>query len=703
MHNKKESIQNEIIRMLKLSEFRNPIQKNKEVSNKDKKIIKEDFIDDINDAFNQDALYDIDLNTNGNKSILTNEMKVAMLAHSLNEFEAAMLELYKNFKPKDYNKYTNPAKKNDLQGTYYDKKKDLKLRGQVSKDDLTNLKNTAFGKKIQTRLGKDNQPINSKLVADKDQIIKDPKSIRMPATFVDSDEDLKNITKRTSGGLQKWWHNKDVNMISYDSNSKKLTELGKAQLEFLARAYTTKPIDEFESTLFSLFGKQEGNYHFSETAEKILREFFSLVMIPYIMNLTKRAKYNPNDNQLKEFIENGVNHALDNLSTYYDPQRGNLGSFMITAVKNDVVNQLKQVADYKLDIGYVNDYLSSVNGPITITSIANPNESSGNYNNVKELGKTKSGKQIYGYIYNEPLNALTDFTNDARGSEEKPSPLSKRFIYGNSKSLFYKSFPPGTFEDIKLGMDYKDENPYETQSIFQVETLPQQAKTTIYEILNQIADVMISDLGKHAKSDNDYDSDYNYVSKNVTPLLKSNKQDFIELMYELLGFGQMVQVYTKTWEILNKKGKITKKPIGSPVVYNTDEKGNKEPVKNVNGEIPGPDDIQMVWSSGSLSEEEVKQKFLEKFIAKIANTPGDSANRKLIQIFQDDPKQANAIISAIRGGLRKFFGFEGLQIPALLKNRNKLNTILNNYEASMLAEHMARIAIRKYLNNSLKD
>ncbi len=70
-----------------------------------------------------------------------------------------------------------------------------------------------------------------------------------------------------------------------------------------------------------------------------------------------------------------------------------------------------------------------------------------------------------------------------------------------------------------------------------------------------------------------------------------------------------------------------------------------------------------------------------------------------MQILKSNPKEANALISSVRNGLRKFFGFEGLNVPVLRKNRNKLNTIINNYQLSMLAESKARLMIKKTILN----
>ncbi len=729
MSKKNESIQNEVIRMLQLSEFRNKIiNKPAPVSKSEKKILKEeDFVEDLEQAFVEDDYFPDDLKTNsGNESALTNEMKTAMLAHSLSEFQTVALELYKNYNPKDYTKYTSPAKQGD-NDAMYNKVKDLKIKGSIPNDDLKKLKDTEYSKHLKPRIGTDGEELEKTFIRG-EKNIKDTDRIRVPITFTDNEEEIKKTIAKKSGGLQKWWQKKDMNMISYDSKSRTLTDLGKEQIEFLARAYTEKPLGEFETKLFTIFGNsKETNYHFRNTAEFILKQFYTHVCGPYIAELTHRAKYNPNDQQLKMFVENALDQVFDAMLTAFNPERGNVGSFVITSVKNNVINQLRNIADYKLDTTAVENILYSHDGPIIIKSLANPNEVEGNYDDVKEMPRSNSdGKSLYGYVYNNPTLALSDFTKDARKDGGKPSPLSRRFLTGSELAKFYKAFPPGTFEDVAQGLNYIEDNPYEKYSIFKIETLPQEAKATIYEILNQIADVMIDDIGKTNKpvrdsrgkidydeegnfktkkanlSYDDHNPDFSYVNKNIMPLLKRNKMIFIELMYELLGFGSMVNVYAKSWQISNGKNGSTWRSVGSPIVYD-DVNGEKIPKPNIKGQPLPSDYIQQIWSAGSTSESEVKQKFLEKFLAKMGEKQGENTpDRELLSIFQQDTTTANAIISSVMNGLKKFFGIEGLNVPVLRKNRNKLNAIIQNYENSLLAENKARLIIKNLLNKTIK-
>ena len=176
-------------------------------------------------------------------------------------------------------------------------------------------------------------------------------------------------------------------------------------------------------------------------------------------------------------------------------------------------------------------------------------------------------------------------------------------------------------------------------------------------------------------------------------------------MYDLLSFGDMAKVYTKTWVYKNSKGGTTTRQPGDPVVTEKNENGDEIEIENVDNETPDETNTTTVWSSGSLSEEKVKEQFLQKFIARIQNTTQDSDpnTSELFNLFKTKPKEANAIISAIRGGLRKFFGYEGVGIPALQKNRNKLNQIISNYDNSMLNENTLRQIVKNSLLNYINQ
>lgn len=648
----KETLEKEIIRMLSLSNFgTKKYQKldEKALEKTLKKILKEDFIDDLSDIFGSDDGAN-KFFTTGPKAILTIEMKAAMLAHSFSQYQAELLGIYVH-----YNPYTKGASTKDNNRTLFDKDPVQKVKGAAQ--DFADLSKY------------DKEPEGHKKGANYEKEWKEMiKSFRVPATFIGTEVDSKSMTDKEKGYIEKWWNNKSYSMISATETG--LTELGKAQLEFLARAYTQKPIDDKEKLLFNIAG--DGGNNYSEVAEYIIRDFYTLVMIPYIMNLTKRAKFNAKDFQLKVFIENGINHALDQLPDHYDPQRGNLGSFIITVVKNHVINQLKEISEYKLDTGYVYDYLSHATGPITIQSIANPNEVSGNYNAVKPIKNAsvvngKNVNAIYGYVYNNPLDALEDLTNDGRSG--KPSPLAKHYLAGMSKSLFYKSFPPN-YKDVADQMNLKDINPFEEYNIFKVNVLPGDAKAAVVGVLDKIFETITSDY-------------QTYGVKNINSFMKRHKDFIIKLMYQLLNYGSFIEVYTKTWVVSNENGGITKIAPFQPVKLITTKNGQKRYAPNINGFTPGENDTTWIWSSGQKGEEEIKQTFLNNFIAKVSKeaTPGSPK-----PVPQEFTANGQDIVNKLFGAIRFYFGYNGKTSETTKQNRDQLDILLKNYSNSLMAD-----------------
>lgn len=684
------NVDKEVLRMLRLSSYK----EKKESNSNSKKIIKEDFIDDLNDAFDSDVNFD-ELKTDGTKAVLTPEMKLAMVSLSINEYEKSLLDLYGEYNPRSFTTKIPGASRHSDDSTLYSKNPDYK-RIQGADSDIKRFKSTQSKSLVHKKGKKFDKEIENF-----------DKTVRIASVFIDPNitpEEIKKMTKRQQGTLMKFWGTKMTDMISY--NGKTLTSLGKAQIEFLARAATLQPGDDFESKLFNLTSKSV----FRENARKVLWEFYEGASIPIINNLLHKAKINK-DNQTREWIEAGLDKVMETMDSKYDHNRSNFGAWALQVIKNTVINKLREVSVHKLlDTQELYNYLFNSPLPLKIQSTADPNETKGHWDRyiiVKD--KSNNSKKVYEYIYEDPQNAYLDLTQDARGGGDV-SPLSPRYLAGISKARLMKAVHPATLKKpTNSFFDDDSENSNQAEA-FKLETLPQDAKSTIYEILNQIADVIISDVGKKyatkdARGNKLYqrmdtetgDADYGYISKNVVPLLKDNKQTFINLMYDLLGFGDIVQVYTKTWEMKNSDGGITKRGIGSPVVYETDSSGNKIPKRNIKGELPGDEDTTTVWSSGSLGEEEVKSNFLEKFIAK--SQEEDGGKNEILQILKSNPKEANALISSVRNGLRKFFGFEGLNVPVLRKNRNKLNTIINNYQLSMLAESKARLMIKKTILN----
>ena len=685
MYNKNpKNLKNEIVRMLQVSNFgKTASQLNG--SNMPKKLIKEDFVNDLADIFAdpEDDAND-SLGTDGPKYTMPIELKAAMLAHSLSEYQAGLLGVYTEWREK-----TAGTQAAVTPGAITDKDPENKLnRLSNEKDRIMKIGKDASIHKHGANYKKEWEDII--------------KSRRVLVTFAGDEARTKDMTPEEKAQTAKWLDRKSYELISMAGN--RLTPMGKAQLEFLARAFTIKPIDEKEKALFEILNDE--GYHFSTTAKEILRQFYSLALIPFIMNLTRRAKYNPSDMQLHEFIEEGVDHALyQMMNGKFDPARGNVGSFIIQTAKNSVKNQLAEISDYKIDMRATHDLLMHQDGPYTVTSTAVPDEvSDENYSSVKQIKaderdfKGRRGKGIYAYTYADADSLISDLTRDARAGRKSdpnnpddleadttdapvdksslPSPLSKRFLTAASKQLFYKSFPP-SFDDIKDSMGLQTTvDPYETYQIFDVKQLPAQAKKQIDEVFNKIIQVWIRDDKEAEALEAAHEFRSNRAIRNRLKIVKHT--DIIkELMYDILNFGEMVEVYTVSWPLQNSKTKI---PVGRPVQYTTAENGQKTPVPNIYGEVPQPGETEWIWSTRVGLNDFIKPEFKNKFIAKMqAKMPGQSKELSYLVTH------ANDIINKALRAIRYYFGYDGVKNPYIRQNMNAMGIILKNYSAASQA------------------
>lgn len=687
MYNKNiKTIENEIIRMLQVSNFgsKKPSLKESVTGNR---IIKEDFVNDLNNLFNNpEADESNNLSTNGPKYIMSLELKAAMLAHTLSEYQAALLGVYTEWRQKTAGAAAGSTPETIVSKPSVDKLSDLSAEkdriDSVGKDVNVHTHGKNWNKEWQDII----------------------KSRRVVVTFAGDDVKTKDMSPEEKAQQAKWLERKSYQMISM--SGQELTPMGKAQIEFLARAFTMKPADEKEKELFSILN--DSGYHYATTAKEVLRQFYSLALIPYIMVLTRRAKYNPNDSQLHEFIEEGVDHALyQMMNGKFDPTRGNVGSFIIQTVKNSVKNQLAEISDYKLDLTAAQEYLMNNQGPFSITSTAPPDEvSDENYVGVKELKQGsvdhqgRRTKSIYAYTYSDAQAVLNDLTRDARSGRKAvdpnsppdlesdetgdalptdksllPSPLSKRFLTAQAKQMFYKSFPP-SYDDIKDSMGLEGSvNPYETEKIFKVEQMPAQAKQQVDAAFSKIIDVWLKNDVEVQSLESPAEFKSNRAIRNRLKVVKQS--DIIkELMFDIFNYGEMIEVYTVTWPL---KGSKTKIPAGRPVKYVT--VNNKQmPAPNIYDEIPKEGETEWIWSTRIGLNDLIKPEFINKFIAKAKAK--FSAEPKALTYFVEN---ANDIVNKTLRAIRYYFGYDGVKNPFIRQNMDTIGVLLKNYSSASIA------------------
>jgi len=746
-----EKFEKEILRMLYLSEFNKPkkeILLNKSLNN-GVEFLKEDFGDDLGDIFGNEDEFS-NFNTNGSKSILTNEMKAAMLVGSLSEFQTAALKLYNDYHPRNYSNYTKGTKVEDDPNALTDKQPTKKIKG--SEEDLARWKLS----------GPQNNDLEHEKGKRYDKEFEEFQKLwRVPITFVGSEVNLDSLIAAVSGYIQKWGGNKkSLSMISwiptknvgkYNSQIGGLTDLGKAQLEFLARAASLKPIDEFEAKFFKVLGEVKGESHMVQTAQDVIRQFYTLVMEPRVAELLKRPNKSTRDTQVTEWVETAINHALDQLPSKYDPKRGNLGSFIITTVTNKVINQLRGVSDQVLDVESISNILYNYNGKdaIVVQSYANPKEIEFEPTDDRYVagpfmvdGPRNKKIKIFNYYYKNVTDLYQDLIN--KGNETKEvSPLAKHFLTAKSKEMFYKSVPKANYEDVEDILNYKNSENPENWEVFKVDQLPKESKNIIYGILNDIANIIITDATTYSPKEMPKDKEpdmygdtgefkrYAIGDKRTGDSKRDNKPDFgylggtnrdkykplsdkiyktkedlkdinkdnnkrilVEFLYELLNYGDLILVYTVTWV----KPSGSKIPPGRPVEFNDD--GTEVP--NIKGRTPEDYETKFIWSTGEVGGNKTKMKgnFIGRFLEKVQklNLKSSPGTESLIEKLSD-PKTATSYSSAILGALQKIFNTD----DRIKKNTDKLKTLLQHYSNSTLAENKMRNAIKNLLINQIKN
>ena len=210
------------------------------------------------------------------------------------------------------------------------------------------------------------------------------------------------------------------------------------------------------------------------------------------------------------------------------------------------------------------------------------------------------------------------------------------------------------------------------------------------------------------------------IDTKVVSKLRDTKDATVEILRQLLQYGSMRLVYTSTVYYPSPEGGWTKKDVGSTVLK---DKSGKIVLpwasKNLKDRYVDLESVPMRWEWASLKKnvDNVNEDLIDS-ISKIANERGfklpsayfDDNNNPLYKMrgAPSDMKQKTmSYLNAIKNNLEKYFGVEGGEIPAIKKNRDELNTLINNYTQSVqardkgLAENHIRKAVREMIAKKL--
>ena len=202
----------------------------------------------------------------------------------------------------------------------------------------------------------------------------------------------------------------------------------------------------------------------------------------------------------------------------------------------------------------------------------------------------------------------------------------------------------------------------------------------------------------------------------VVAKLRDSKDATKEILRLLLQYGSMRLVYTNTiyypkpsgdW-IRRDKGDIVLKDKSGNIILPWASENSKDRYKDLNS-VP----MRWEWFSKKKNVDNVNENLIDE-LSKIANKRGfhlspayfDDNNNPLYKMrgAPTNMKQKTMkYLNSIKNNLEKYFGEEGLDVPIIKKNRDELNTLINNYTKSVeardkgLAENHIRKAVREML------
>lgn len=206
---------------------------------------------------------------------------------------------------------------------------------------------------------------------------------------------------------------------------------------------------------------------------------------------------------------------------------------------------------------------------------------------------------------------------------------------------------------------------------------------------------------------------------------KQYKDALVETLRLMLNYGDLVPKYSKTVYFPSETGDGWE----TKNAYNIKNKEAGNVVKTANGEIKLPfksQDLQSryknvsevpisyVWDSTITGEKtkDIIDKLSEVALAKNIELPTNLFDpvTKQAKYKTAKPAERNDIMkstvdfmNAVRLGLRRFFGFTGIDNPIIKKDRAILNDLLKNYQQSQLAESLIRSAVRNLISEKVSN
>ena len=638
----------------------------------------EDIYDDLDDIFDVE-----EYESKTSSGELDKDLKTAMVLNNVSQREATMLDLYTKYNPKTLG--ATPEREGGTLGTIFSKEPVQKVPGASKEiDRLTWMKKAGLEQDMIDKLkdsGMSDEEIKNVVSAEMS------KRKRAPVTFGEEPAMKNQVSDKTSQA--KWQPTlKNASIIATESKDGKLSDKGKQQLEFLSRMLSKRPLSpsvdgneniNIEQALFDTIYKDL----VVANAEHIVRDFYKNALIPIISRLLKRNTPSPQDAQFDTLLRAGLNKSIDATKAGKYNKSGafqNFGAWFMQVAKNQIIDELKKITDFKLDTEHIYSWLEGMSGPLKVESKLNPKEANGHYDKnvlVSQNSFIENGekKPYYLYIYNNPIDAFGDFEAKSEKSEEGEnlkSPLRRDYLRDPGK--FYKSFLKDVPDELSQTVTQPTFD--EKISFIPVEDVLKFAAKKVDDVLNKIAEQMTFDnnaVGSEVRIIRHFDSyptfsskkyykvvekdimiqpptggpkknnyklldnngEENLVGKNDTEFketagkniaskLRDSKDATVEILRLLLQYGSMRLVYKKTVYFL-QNGEWIRRDVGNPV-FKDKKTGNiilPYTSKDKNSKYKDLDSVPMRWEWFSMKKnvDNVNEILIDK-ISDVANERG---------------------------------------------------------------------------------
>ncbi len=298
------------------------------------------------------------------------------------------------------------------------------------------------------------------------------------------------VSPKEADAMYKWMKGVrgvgDYNNIGFDIT--KPSDKGTAQLNFLGRVMSGRGLNGEDKRILEILNPDAAK----SNATEIVKGYYTLVSDNVLFPLLNMIPTPENVDMFELALANSLNKLNSLKETNYDPEKGNLTSWFLQIIKNDIKNQLKKVTEYIPDFENARVYLENRlanEGQLTIAS----KFSAKNLTSADEMNEKEGAKDTYRYLYiyrdvDAVENFLSDLMSATKSGQQHPfSPynLSPRLNKELFKSVRKGTLPMSPEEEEELS-DTVGYDEFEIASEFK------ENEATIKSVIDNAVEWMVS-------------------------------------------------------------------------------------------------------------------------------------------------------------------------------------------------------------------